>query len=150
MTDVDDGTKVAYDLPSPSKAGVVEFAKDERGKPIQEQGLTEEDIADKVGWNQRFGWPVESVLSDDSMLDHATWLEGKIPDTFFGGNLAPFPYSLRLHIATYSYLFDRLVPQCRCYHIRLSLLLAGRCPWWRLRMDHYYYGFLFDILSHLE
>ncbi|TGJ85329.1 hypothetical protein E0Z10_g3465 [Xylaria hypoxylon] len=85
VTDVDDGTKVAYDLPSPSKAGVVEFAKDEHGKPIDEQGLKEEeDIAGKVGWEQRFGWPVESVLDGDSMLDHSTWLEGKIPDAFFG------------------------------------------------------------------
>ncbi|KAI0533871.1 C2 domain-containing protein [Xylaria digitata] len=84
VTDVDDGTKVAYDLPSPSKAGVVEFTKGEDGKPIQEGLDEEEDIADKVGWNQRFGWPVDSVLSGDSMLDHSTWLEGKIPDTFFG------------------------------------------------------------------
>ncbi|KAI1283289.1 C2 domain-containing protein [Xylaria sp. FL0933] len=85
VTDVDDGTKVAYDLPSPSKAGVVEAHKDEHGKAIPEQGSTEEeDMADKVGWNQRFGWPVDSVLSGDSMLDHATWLEGKLPDTLFG------------------------------------------------------------------
>ncbi|RWA08324.1 hypothetical protein EKO27_g6778 [Xylaria grammica] len=85
VTDVDDGNKVSYDLPTPSKAGVVEFAKDEHGKPIQEQTLEEEeDMADKVGWNQRFGWPVDSVLSGDSMLDHSTWLEGKIPDAFFG------------------------------------------------------------------
>ncbi|GAW20606.1 hypothetical protein ANO14919_101140 [Xylariales sp. No.14919] len=85
VTDVDDGNKVSYDLPTPSKAGVVEFSKDEHGKPIQEQTLEEEeDMADKVGWNQRFGWPVDSVLSGDSMLDHSTWLEGKIPDAFFG------------------------------------------------------------------
>ncbi|KAI0818342.1 C2 domain-containing protein [Xylaria sp. FL0064] len=85
VTDVDDGTKVAYDLPSPSKAGVVEAHKDEHGKAMPEQGSTEEeDMADKVGWNQRFGWPVDSALSGDSMLDHATWLESKLPDTFFG------------------------------------------------------------------
>ncbi|KAI0523732.1 C2 domain-containing protein [Xylaria bambusicola] len=84
VTDVDDGTKVAYDLPDPSKAGVVEIAKDESGQPIKEPGSTEEDIAAKVGWEQRFGWPVDSVLSGDSMLDHTTWLEGKIPDTMFG------------------------------------------------------------------
>ncbi|KAI1124715.1 C2 domain-containing protein [Nemania abortiva] len=86
VTDVDDGTKVAYDLPSPSKAGVVEVAKDADGKPIQQNGTAEEeeDMAEKVGWNQRFGWPVESVLSGDSMLDHSTWLEGKLPDKFFG------------------------------------------------------------------
>ncbi|KAI0446692.1 C2 domain-containing protein [Xylaria telfairii] len=86
VTDVDDGTKAAYDLPTPSKAGVVEFAKDADGKIIQDSAGAEEeaDMADKVGWNQRFGWPVESVLAGDSMLDHSTWLEGKIPDAFFG------------------------------------------------------------------
>ncbi|KAI1820350.1 C2 domain-containing protein [Xylaria intraflava] len=86
VTDTDDGPKAAYDLPTPSKAGVVEFAKDENGKPIPEDGTaeTEQSIADKVGWEQRFGWPVESVLAGDSMLDHETWLESKVPDTFFG------------------------------------------------------------------
>lgn len=51
-------------------------------------------MADKVGWNQRFGWPVENVLDGDTMLDHSTWLEGKIPDAFFGGKSSPtFPAS---------------------------------------------------------
>lgn len=91
MTDLDDGTRVSYDLPEASMAGVVESAKDESGQPIKEPGATdEEDIAAKVGWEQRFGWPVDSVLSGDSMLDHTTWLEGKIPDTMFGGN-TPLP-----------------------------------------------------------
>ncbi|KAI1307734.1 C2 domain-containing protein [Xylaria venustula] len=85
VTDVDDGTKVTYDLPSPSKAGVVKAAKDEQGQPGQEQGPTDDDdLADKVGWNQRFGWPVDSVLAGDSMLDHTTWLESKLSDSWFG------------------------------------------------------------------
>ncbi|KAJ3560958.1 hypothetical protein NPX13_g9123 [Xylaria arbuscula] len=85
VTDVDDGNKVAYDLPEASKDGVVETAKDESGQPIKDPGSTdEEDIAAKVGWEQRFGWPVDSVLAGDSMLDHQTWLEGKIPNTMFG------------------------------------------------------------------
>lgn len=87
VTDVDDGNKAAYDLPTPSKAGVVELAKDENGKPIQEDDSVEGEanIADKVGWEQRFGWPVDSVLSGDSTLDQSTWLEEKIPDQYFGG-----------------------------------------------------------------
>ncbi|KAI0873036.1 C2 domain-containing protein [Hypoxylon argillaceum] len=87
VTDVDDGTnKAAYDLPSPTKAGVVEVAKDVNGNPIQDSAAAqeEEDMAEKVGWNQRFGWPVESVLSGDTMLDHTTWVESKLPDKFFG------------------------------------------------------------------
>lgn len=91
MTDVDDGVKAAYDLPSPSKAGIAGVAKDVDGKPIQESGTAEEaeDMAEKVGWNQRYGWPVESVLAGDSMLDHSTWLEDKLPDEYFGGNYSP-------------------------------------------------------------
>lgn len=91
MTDVDDGTnKAAYDLPSPTKAGVVEVAKDVNGNPIQDSAAAqeEEDMAEKVGWNQRFGWPVESVLSGDTMLDHTTWVESKLPDKFFGGKFS--------------------------------------------------------------
>ncbi|KAI8631767.1 C2 domain-containing protein [Xylariaceae sp. FL1651] len=84
-TDVDDGTKAAYDLPSPSKAGVVELAKDKDGKPIHKDDIEdEEDLAAKVGWTQRYGWPVDSALSSDSLLDHSTWLEDKVPDKFFG------------------------------------------------------------------
>ncbi|KAI1176202.1 C2 domain-containing protein [Nemania sp. FL0916] len=86
VTDADDGATADYDLPSPTKAGVVQVAKDADGQPIQEDGTAKEmeDMADKVGWNQRYGWPVESVLEGDSMLDHSTWLEGKLPDTMFG------------------------------------------------------------------
>ncbi|KAI1333108.1 C2 domain-containing protein [Xylariaceae sp. FL0255] len=81
-TDVDDGTNQAtYDLPEPSKVGVVHFA-DENDE--QKKAQEEEDLAAKVGWTQRFGWPVDSVTSGDSMLDHSTWLEGKIPDHLFG------------------------------------------------------------------
>lgn len=100
VTDVDDGAKAAYDLPSPSKAGVVNDGKDQNGNPIKDaDGVEEEeDMADKVGWNQRYGWPVESVLAGDSMLDHSTWLETKMPDAFFGGN-SPYPTpSLRLYL----------------------------------------------------
>ncbi|CAJ2500896.1 Uu.00g037490.m01.CDS01 [Anthostomella pinea] len=85
-TDVDDGSKAAYDLPPPSKAGVVEFEHDKDGKliPGGNTAVEEEDLAAKVGWTQRYGWPVDSVTAGDSMLDHTTWLEGQVPDKFFG------------------------------------------------------------------
>ncbi|KAH9902320.1 tricalbin [Xylariomycetidae sp. FL2044] len=85
-TDVDDGSKAADYLPSPSKAGVVEMAKDKDGNVISDGNTPEQeqDLAAQVGWTQRYGWPTESVLSGDSLLDHSTWLEDKLPDTLYG------------------------------------------------------------------
>ncbi|KAI1261765.1 C2 domain-containing protein [Xylariaceae sp. FL1019] len=80
-TDQDDGNKVTYDLPEPSKAGAVDVTKDKDGNDAADE---EEDMAAKVGWTQQFGWPVDSVLSEDTLLDHSTWVEGQIPDKFFG------------------------------------------------------------------
>lgn len=37
-----------------------------------------------TGWSPQFGWPVESVMEGESLLDHQTFLEGKISDKFFG------------------------------------------------------------------
>ncbi len=51
------------------------------GNTIEE----EEDLAAKVGWTQRFGWPEDSVMEGESLLDHSTWLDDKVPDEYFGG-----------------------------------------------------------------
>ncbi|KAI1093498.1 tricalbin [Rostrohypoxylon terebratum] len=85
-TDVDDGTKADYALPSPSKAGAVIHSKDKDGQSIltAHSAQEEEDLAAMVGWTQRFGWPVDSVMEGDSLLDHTTWLEGNVPDQYFG------------------------------------------------------------------
>ncbi|KAI0842960.1 tricalbin [Hypoxylon sp. FL0890] len=85
-TDVDDGTKANYDLPTPSKAGAIEMHKDKDGRPITGGNTLEEeeDLAAKVGWTQRFGWPVDSVTEGESLLDHSTWLEETLPDQYFG------------------------------------------------------------------
>lgn len=87
VTDMDQGNKAGYDLPTPSKAGAMEIPQDEEGNPLlngAETGETEENKAAKVGWTQRFGWPSESVFAGESLLDHQTWLEGKIPAQFYG------------------------------------------------------------------
>ncbi|KAF1810740.1 tricalbin [Eremomyces bilateralis CBS 781.70] len=86
VTDIDDGTGAEYDLPSPSRAGVVEpgslaQAEDANG------ALSEEDKEtwEKVGWAPRFGMP--KVLGEDedaSLLDHQTMLEGKLSETLYG------------------------------------------------------------------
>ncbi|KAI0022961.1 tricalbin [Xylariomycetidae sp. FL0641] len=85
-TDVDDGNKAAYDLPPASKAGVVDDVEDEKKHLANGDAHPgdDEDLAAKVGWNQQFGWPMESVASGESMLDHTTWLDSKVPDKFFG------------------------------------------------------------------
>ncbi|OTB02287.1 hypothetical protein M426DRAFT_24771 [Hypoxylon sp. CI-4A] len=85
-TDVDDGSKAAYDLPTPSKAGAIELPKDKDGRVITDGNTVEEeeDLAAKVGWTQQFGWPVDSVTEGESLLDHSTWLEEKVPDQYFG------------------------------------------------------------------
>lgn len=89
MTDIDDGTKADVDLPTPSKAGAIEVAKDTDGKPLA-NGQTDEDEEDdwgKTGWEPRFGWPTEPANEGESMLDHATLVESQLPEKFFGGKL---------------------------------------------------------------
>lgn len=96
MTDIDDGKPSAYDLPEASIAGALAAAspvKDKNGKPVA-NGLTKDDEAhwvEKTGWAPRFGtgsFPGEE--DEGSMLDHQTWVEGKLEDKFFGGKFSRF------------------------------------------------------------
>ncbi|KAK3694268.1 C2 domain-containing protein [Podospora appendiculata] len=86
VTDIDDGSKPDIDLPAPSTAGAITVPTTADGKPL-ENGRTEEellaDMVQKTGWAPKFGWPVDPDDETD-MLDHTTWLEGQIPDTYFG------------------------------------------------------------------
>lgn len=87
MTDRDDGSKPDYDLPEDSKAGVIEAPKTADGVAI-ENGKAVNGVEmgpEMTGWAPRFGWPVESVMEGESLLDHQTWLEGQIPDKYYGG-----------------------------------------------------------------
>ncbi|KXJ85964.1 C2 domain-containing protein [Microdochium bolleyi] len=86
VTDQDDGAKADYDLPEPTKAGAFVKPKDSDGNSIADDDdvKEKEDLAAKVGWAPRFGWPEDTVLEGDSMLDHTTWLESKVPDQFYG------------------------------------------------------------------
>ncbi|KAK7924200.1 C2 domain-containing protein [Apiospora marii] len=87
VTDADDGNKADYELPSPSRAGAIDVPKDKEGNPFTDDTHDEErpeDIAARVGWQQRYGWPHESPMTGESLLDHQTWLEGKIPATMYG------------------------------------------------------------------
>lgn len=88
-TDLDtDEAKPAYDLPSPTKAGVIDVARDKDGKPLPggEDAVGDDKAEDwsKTGWAPKFGWPTESIHEAPSMLDHSTWLEGRLPDKLYG------------------------------------------------------------------
>lgn len=86
VTDVGGEDDETADLPEATKAGVVELKKDEEGNII-EDGSTlgdGEKPFQRTGWAPRFGWPTEGAMEADSLLDHSTWLEDKIPDGLFG------------------------------------------------------------------
>ncbi|KAF7557854.1 hypothetical protein G7046_g5955 [Stylonectria norvegica] len=86
ITDVDDGTGPTEDLPEPSKDGVLDVARDEHGKPLAdgEDPGTVDPPYSRTGWAPRLGWPTDDMLEQDSLLDHGTWVEGKLPDKLFG------------------------------------------------------------------
>lgn len=96
-TDLDDGTPGAYDLPSPSKAGVVApspVVKDKDGKAVTNGALTHDEQdrwVERTGWAPRFGNGDPKDDEGPTLLDHETWLESKIEDKFFGGNYNPSP-----------------------------------------------------------
>ncbi|KJZ79031.1 hypothetical protein HIM_01804 [Hirsutella minnesotensis 3608] len=86
ITDQDDGTGPDEDLPEASKAGVLDVATDASGKilPDGTDPGTKEAPYSRTGWAPQMGWPVNNSMEDESLLDHATWVEGKLPDTLYG------------------------------------------------------------------
>lgn len=87
ITDQDDGTGPVEDLPEPSKAGVLDVATDADGKRLTDGTDPEAQEApfSRTGWAPKIGWPAGSAMEGESLLDHATWVEGKLPDTLYGG-----------------------------------------------------------------
>ncbi|KAJ5580223.1 Tricalbin [Penicillium hispanicum] len=85
ITDKDDG-KADYDLPPPRSATAImaEDANAAGGKGPEE----EEDMRwalDRTGWAPRFhAEKTEEEDAEATLLDHQTFLEGRIPDKFFG------------------------------------------------------------------
>ncbi|KAI4114736.1 MAG: hypothetical protein LQ345_004539 [Seirophora villosa] len=92
VTDINDGTPDQYDLPTPSKAGVLPASPtrtDTEGRSTQANGhLHQDDKAryeERVGWAPRFGQgSITQVEAEESPLDHQTWVESKLDDKFFG------------------------------------------------------------------
>lgn len=81
----DDGSASKYNLPTPTKAGAIRppsTSEKANGQPLDDEAARWA----KVGWAPRFGLP--GSMDDDegtTLLDHQTWLEGKLEDKFFGG-----------------------------------------------------------------
>ncbi|KAM4054804.1 C2 domain-containing protein [Hirsutella rhossiliensis] len=86
ITDQDDGTGPDEDLPEPSKAGVLDVATDADGKRLADGTDPEANEApySRTGWSPMMGWPTNSSMEGESLLDHATWVEDKLPDHLFG------------------------------------------------------------------
>lgn len=94
-TDIDDGLPPAYNLPPPSTSGAIAPTgplKDSNGKTVANGTaghLEPEDYerwVERTGWAPRFGNGDSSEsMEGESLMDHQTWIEGKLDDKFFGG-----------------------------------------------------------------
>lgn len=93
-TDIDDGLPPAYNLPPPSTSGAIAPTgplKDSNGKTVANGTaghLEPEDYerwVERTGWAPRFGNGDSSEsMEGESLMDHQTWIEGKLDDKFFG------------------------------------------------------------------
>ena len=88
----DTGLPDQYDLPPPSKDGAVSLSPTADGKPGLANGHIPQDekarYTDKVGWAPRFGQgSITETEAGESLLDHQTFLESKLDDKFYGGEL---------------------------------------------------------------
>lgn len=81
----DDGTGTKYDLPAPTKAGSEAPATPTAAK-ANGQAPEEEARWARVGWAPQFGLPGHMDEDEGTMLDHQTWLEGRLEDKFYGGS----------------------------------------------------------------
>jgi Ca2+-dependent lipid-binding protein len=88
VSDADDsGAPLKYDLPPPTKAGAIDLPPANGTEANGHAPELDEDARwDRVGWAPRFGMPgsEDKEPDDGSMLDHQTWLEGRIEDKFYG------------------------------------------------------------------
>ena len=84
----DDGTGPTYDLPAPSKSGIlppVSPAQNARDKKAEQEAVDDDSRWSRVGRAPRFGSGDDEDDDGTTMLDHSTWLEGKLEDRFYGG-----------------------------------------------------------------
>lgn len=139
-----------YDLPPPSKDGVVPRSPTVDGKPGLANGHVPQDedarYTEKVGWAPRFGQGnITEAEIGESLLDHRTFLESKLDDKFFGGK---YEYSKQICFQMLNLL--RLVPQHRRYRICLPCLLGGGSSWRWPCLGLHHHGLLWNILSNFN
>jgi hypothetical protein len=68
-------------------------AKDKDGQPLTNGANGHDDDAEdekrwieRAGWKPRFGnGSTHDSIEGESVLDHQTWVEGKLEDKFYGG-----------------------------------------------------------------
>ncbi|KAF1978894.1 tricalbin [Bimuria novae-zelandiae CBS 107.79] len=87
LTSDANNTGPKYDLPPASKEGALEapFSPTEKGLNGHIPQPDEDDEWGRVGWAPRFGMPGSELQEDEAtLLDHQTFLEGKLEDKFFG------------------------------------------------------------------
>lgn len=155
-TDIDDGAPAAYDLPEPTTAGALAPTappKDKSGQPITNGvsgAFTDDDEEarwiERAGWAPRFGDGKKGDEGEgESLLDHQTWVEGRLEDKFYGGKHEP-----RLETKESLTALLRLVSQYCCDHICLSLIMACGCPRGRARLGLSHNCHLWHILSHFN
>ncbi|KAF2263568.1 tricalbin [Lojkania enalia] len=87
VSDADGSVGTKYELPPPTKAGAVEPSSPSSTKDANGQApeLGEDARWERVGWAPRFGMPGSDEDDDEgTLLDHQTWLEGRLEDKFFG------------------------------------------------------------------
>jgi len=77
-TDRDDGPDAGYDLPTPTKDGVITAPVAEVAAEAKKE---EEEEYAKVGFAPRFGNP---TVEEGTLLDHQDFLEGKLSEKLFG------------------------------------------------------------------
>jgi len=70
------------------------------GKTVESNGHALEDEnahwVERTGWAPRFGQgSITELEGTENMLDHQTFLEGKLDDKFFGGKL----HNIEAHLA---------------------------------------------------
>ncbi|KAL2808922.1 C2 domain-containing protein [Aspergillus granulosus] len=89
VTDKDGGTPAPYDLPPPRTASALLQEEKTNGTAEQKkQGELDDDARwarDRTGWAPKFAHEETKEEHDDAtLLDHQTFLEGKLDDKFFG------------------------------------------------------------------
>lgn len=140
---MDDGTGPDEDLPDATKAGVIEAPKDASGKTVAGEDPEEKETPySRTGWVPQLGWPADN--EGDSLLDHTTWVEEKLPDHLYGGEFQYCPANVQRGLTYY-----RLVSQRCSDYIRLLKFLACSCAGWGSCMGHDRHDDLFDLLPNL-